>query len=98
MVFWSLNNLAISSIINLNLSPEEQEQYNAFLQEFIKNTDPTDYMPPSVQEVARMDMDTLKSEYDLVQSKTSQRSSSQRKMIVERYEYELIKQGQDVQD
>jgi hypothetical protein len=45
-----------------------------------------------------MDMDTLKSEYDLVQSKTSQRSSSQRKMIVERYEYELTKQEQDVQD
>jgi hypothetical protein len=83
---------------NLNLSPEEQEQYNAFLQEFIKNVDPTDYFPPSVQEVARMDMDTLKSEYDLVQSKSSQRSSSQRKMIVERYEYELTKQGQDVQD
>jgi len=83
---------------NLNLSPEEQEQYDAFLQEFIKNVDPTDYMPPSVQEVARMDMDILKSEYDLVQSKTSQRSSSQRKMIVERYEYELTKQGQDVQD
>jgi hypothetical protein len=83
---------------NLNLSPEEQEQYDAFLQEFIKNVDPTDYLPPSVQEVARMDMDTLKSEYDLVQSKSSKRSSSQRKMIVERYEYELTKQGQDVQD
>jgi hypothetical protein len=81
-----------------NLTPEEQEQYNAFLQEFIKNVDPTDYMPPSVRDVARMDMDTLKSEYDLVQSKTSQRSSSQRKMIVERYEYELTKQEQDVQD
>lgn len=75
-----------------NLSPEEQEQYDAFLQEFIKNVDPTDYMPPSIREVARMDMDTLKSEYDLIQSKSSTRSSSQRSLIVERYEYELTKE------
>lgn len=75
----------------VNLSPEEQEQYNAFLQEFIKNVDPTDYMPPSVQEVARMDMDTLKTEYDLIQSKSSTRSSAQRKLIVDRYVYELTK-------
>jgi hypothetical protein len=75
-----------------NLSPEEQEQYDAFLQEFMKNVDPTDYMPPSVREVARMDMDTLKSEYDLIQSKSSTRSSSQRALIVDRYEYELTKE------
>ena len=74
-----------------NLSPEEQEQYNAFLQEFIKNVDPTDYMPPSVREVARMDMDVLKTEYDLIQSKSSTRSSAQRKLIVDRYVYELTK-------
>ena len=74
-----------------NLTPEEQEQYNAFLQEFAKNIDPTDYMPPSVREVARMDMDTLKSEYDLIQVKQSERSSAQRRWIVERYEYELAK-------
>mgnify|MGYP003353361045 FL=1 len=80
-----------------NLTPEEQEQYNAFLQEFIKNVDPADYMPPSVREVAKMNMDTLKAEYDLVQSKSSQRSSTQRALIVERYEYELTKQGQDEQ-
>lgn len=81
-----------------NLSPEEQEQYDAFLQEFMKNVDPTDYMPPSVREVARMDMDTLKSEYDLIQSKSSTRSSSQRALILDRYEYELTKQVQDEQD
>lgn len=73
------------------LTVEEQEQYNAFLQEFTKNIDPTDYMPPSVREVARMDMQTLKSEYDLVQAKQSERSSSQRRWITERYEYELTK-------
>lgn len=76
-----------------NLSSEEQEQYDAFLQEFIKNVDPTDYMPPSIREVARMDMDTLKSEYDLIQSKSSTRSSSQRALIVDRYEYELTKEN-----
>ena len=81
-----------------NLTPEEQEQYNAFLQEFIKNVDPADYLPPSAREVAKMDMDTLKAEYDMVENKISQRSSTQRKLIVERYEYELTKQGQDEQD
>lgn len=74
-----------------NMTPEEQEQYNAFLQEFTKNIDPTDYMPPSVREVARMDMQTLKSEYDLVQAKQSERSSAQRRWITERYEFELNK-------
>ena len=75
----------------VNLNPEEQEQYNAFLQELTKNIDPTDYMPPSVREVARMDMQTLKSEYDLVQAKESERSSAQRRWITERYEFELTK-------
>ena len=74
-----------------NMTPEQQEQYNAFLQEFAKNIDPTDYMPPSLREVARMDMQTLKSEYDLVQAKQSERSSTQRRWITERYEYELNK-------
>ena len=57
---------------NLNMTPEEQEQYDQFLQQFMQNIDPADYMPPLVREVAKMDMDTLKSEYDMVQSKTSQ--------------------------
>jgi len=74
-----------------NSNTEEQEQYNAFLQELTKNIDPTDYMPPSIREVARMDMQTLKSEYDLVQAKKSERSSAQRRWITERYEYELAK-------
>ena len=80
-----------------NLTPEEQEQYNQFLQQFIQNVDPTDYLPPSKREIARMDMDTLKQEYDMVQDKTSERSSTQRKLIAERYEYELSKQ-KDVED
>jgi hypothetical protein len=75
----------------LNLSPEQQEQYEAFLQEFSKNIDPTDYMAPSLREVARMDMDTLKAEFELVQQKQSTRSSAQRRWITERYEYESNK-------
>lgn len=74
-----------------DLTPEQQEQYEAFLQEFAKNVDPTDYMPPSLREVARMDIATLKSEYDLVIAKQSERSSSQRRWIQERYEFELTK-------
>ena len=80
-----------------NLTAEQQEQYNAFLQEFTKNIDPTDYMPPSIREVARMDMATLKSEYDLVTSKQSERSSSQRRWIQERYEFELTKLQAEVE-
>lgn len=75
-----------------NLNPEEQEQYNQFLQQFMQSIDPTDYLPPSVREIARMDMDTLKQEYDMVQDRTSERSSTQRKLITERYEYESSKQ------
>ena len=74
-----------------NMTSEQQEQYQAFLEEFQKNIDPTDYMPPSIREVARMDMQTLKSEYDLVIAKQSERSSSQRRWIQERYEFELNK-------
>ena len=80
-----------------NMTPEQQEQYNAFLQEFTKNIDPTDYMPPSVREVARMDMQTLKSEYDLVQAKQSERSSAQRRWIIERYEFELTKLQNEIE-
>lgn len=74
-----------------NLTPEEQEQYNQFLQQFIQNIDPTDYLPPSKREIAKMDMDTLKQEYDMVQDKTSTRSSTQRMLITQRYEYEQLK-------
>ena len=78
-----------------DLTPEQQEQYNAFLQELQNNIDPTDYMPPSLREVARMDMDTLKTEFELVQQKQSTRSSAQRKWITERYEYESTKIKED---
>lgn len=75
-----------------NLTPEQQEQYNKLLQEITQNIDPTDYLPPSIREVARMDMDTLKQEFDLVVSKQSPRSSNQRKWILERFEHEFNKQ------
>ena len=77
--------------MQLNLTEEQQAQYDAFLEEFKKNIDPTDYLPPSVREVARMDMQTLKAEYDQVIAKESNRSSAQRGWIKERYEYELAK-------
>jgi hypothetical protein len=76
----------------LDLTPEQQEQYNKLLQEITQNIDPTEYLPPSVREVARMDMDTLKQEFDLVVAKQSTRSSAQRKWILERFEHEFNKQ------
>ena len=74
-----------------NLTPEEQEQYNQFLQQFIQNIDPTDYLPPSKREIAKMDLETLQREYEMVQDKTSERSSTQRMLITQRYEYEQLK-------
>jgi hypothetical protein len=44
-----------------------------------------------VREIAKMDIDTLKAEYDLVVAKQSTRSSAQRKWIMERFEYESNK-------
>ena len=76
----------------VDLNPEEQEQYNKLLQELTKNIDPTEYLPPSIREVARMDIDTLKQEFDLVVAKQSTRSSNQRKWILERFEHEFNKQ------
>jgi hypothetical protein len=86
-----------------DLTPEQQEQYNELLQSLTKNIDPRDYLPPSVREIAKMDMQTLKSEYDLVKAKESERSSAQRNWIVERYEYEVAKaaalaQQEEVED
>jgi hypothetical protein len=75
-----------------DLTPEQQEQYNELLKEITKNIDPRDYLPPSVREVAKMDMDTLKAEHDLVVAKQSTRSSNQRKWILERFEHEFNKQ------
>jgi len=43
-------------------------------------------------------MDTLKQEYEMVQNKTSQRSSTQRALITQRYEYEQTKQQQNEQN
>jgi len=75
-----------------DLTPEQQEQYNKLLQEITQNIDPTDYLAPSMREVARMEMDTLKQEFDLVVAKQSTRSSAQRKWILERFEHEFNKQ------
>lgn len=74
-----------------NLTPEEQEQYNQFLKQFIQNIDPTDYLPPSKREIAKMDLETLQREYEMVRDKTSERSSTQRMLITQRYEYEQLK-------
>ena len=74
-----------------NLTPEEQKQYNQFLQQFMQNIDPIDYLPPSKREIAKMDLETLQREYEMVRDKTSERSSTQRMLITQRYEYEQLK-------
>lgn len=76
----------------------DQEQHDALLQQLMQNINPADYMTSSVREIANLSMDTLKLEYDLVLQKQSDRSSKQRRLIVERYEFELTKLSNEQQD
>ena len=64
------------------------EQMEEFLKQLAENIDPADFMPPTQREIARMPLDELKAEYELVQQKISTRSAAQRKYITQRFEHE----------
>lgn len=72
-----------------------QEAMEAFLKELSENIDPADFMPPSQREIARLSIEELTAEYELVQQKTSTRSAAQRKYITQRFEYEQNKEDAD---
>lgn len=69
-----------------------QEAMEAFLKELSENIDPADFMPPSQREIAKLSLEELTAEYELVQQKTSTRSAAQRKYITQRFEYEQNKE------
>jgi lysine/ornithine N-monooxygenase len=66
----------------------QEEQYQAILQQMLAGMDPMDLMKPSQREIAKLTLDELTVEYDLVQSKLNTRSRQQRDFIVTRWEYE----------
>lgn len=65
-----------------------EEQVEAYLKQLSESIDPADFMPPTQREIARLSLDELNAEFELVQQKISTRSASQRKYIIQRYEYE----------
>jgi len=69
-----------------------QEAMEAFLKELSENIDPADFIPPSQREIAKLTVEELTAEYELVQQKSSTRSAAQRKYIVQRFEYEQNKE------
>jgi len=70
-----------------------QEAMEAFLKELSENIDPADFMPPTQREIAKLSLEELTAEYELVQQKSSTRSAAQRKYITQRFEHEQNKEG-----
>jgi hypothetical protein len=66
----------------------QEEQYQAMLQQMLATMDPMDLMKPGQREIAKLTLDELTVEYNLVQSKLNTRSRQQRDFIVSRWEYE----------
>ena len=66
----------------------QEEQYQAMLQQMLAEMDPMDLMKPSQREIAKLTLDELTVEYNLVQNKSNARSRQQRDFIVSRWEYE----------
>lgn len=69
----------------------QEEQYQAMLQQLLATMDPMDLMKPGQREIAKLTLDELTVEYNLVQSKLNTRSRQQRDFIVSRWEYEQTK-------
>lgn len=73
----------------------EMDMYNAMIRQLQQSIDPRDYMTPTQREIAYMELDELEQEYNLVQSKQSNRGRMQRDLIVSRWEYEQAQKEQD---
>ena len=69
---------------------EEMDAYQEMLKAIQEQIDPRDYLPPSQREIAKMSMEQLEEEYNLVIIKKSTRSRAQRDMIESRWEYETV--------
>jgi len=78
-----------------NTEMSKQEMFEALVNQLQQTVDPRDYMTPTQREIAYMTTEQLETEYQLVQSKQSNRGRMQRDLIVSRYEYEQQNPVQD---
>jgi hypothetical protein len=69
---------------------EGMDAYQEMLKAISEQIDPRDYLSPAKREIAKMSMEQLEEEFNLVISKQSTRSRSQRDLIESRWEYETI--------
>jgi len=69
---------------------EGMDAYQEMLKAISEQIDPRDYLSPAKREIAKMSMEQLEEEFNLVVTKQSTRSRSQRDLIESRWEYETI--------
>jgi hypothetical protein len=69
------------------MDPKDMQRLQEFLSMY-RNKDPRDYMTPTQREIAYLSLEELEQEYNLVQSRESNRGRAQRDLIVSRWEYE----------
>ena len=78
-----------------NTEMSQEEMMAELMKQLQQSIDPRDYMTPTQREIAYMTTEELETEYQLVQSKQSNRGRMQRDLIVSRYEYEQQNPVQD---
>ena len=69
---------------------EGMDAYQEMLKAISEQIDPRDYLSPAKREIAKLSMEQLEEEFNLVVTKQSTRSRSQRDLIESRWEYETI--------
>ena len=69
------------------MDPTNLEQLQEFLAKY-RNRDPRDFMTPTQREIANMTLEELEMEYNLVETRQSNRGRMQRELIISRWEYE----------
>jgi hypothetical protein len=74
-----------------NMTAQQVEAYEEILRAIEEQIDPRDYLAPSMREIAKLPLDQLEAENQLVVAKQSTRSRAQRDMIQSRWEYEQTK-------
>lgn len=78
------------------MDPKDMQQLQEFLSMY-RNKDPRDYMTPTQREIAYLSLEELEQEYNLVQSRESNRGRAQRDLIVSRWEYEQKQKQNDTE-
>ena len=72
----------------------QEEMYQAFIKQLQESIDPRDYMTPTQREIMYLSLEDLEQEYNLVQTRQSNRGRMQRDLIVDRWNYEQTQNKQ----